>query len=186
MSNIFTYFFFLIVTLAAIGLYSIASISIKKIDYFIGPIICYFVPFIFMDKIVETDNNLLLTLTTIIVGTILFIVGLIVEVIVPLKKQSRATIEYCNKFNKQYGYKAFLIREYRPLCLYLENGRYVSIITLSEGNYVITVRGHIFYKKIKTTDVPIEHVEVSCDCTEAIDKAIELLQKNDQLLIFKE
>ena len=139
-----------------------------------------------MDKIVETDNDLLLTLTTIIAGTIFFVIGLIYKIILPLKKQSRATIEYCSKFNEQYGYKSFLIREYRPLCLYLENGRYVSIITLSEKEHVITVRGPVFYNKIKTTDVPIEHIEVFCDYSTAIDKAIELLQRNDQLLIFKE
>lgn len=184
--NRFAYFFFLVITLATTGLYSIASINIKKFEYFIGPIICYFVPFIFMDKIVGTDSDLVLTLITIIVGTILFIGGLVVEVIVPLKKQSKATIEYCNNFTEQYGYKSFLIREYQPLCLYLENGRYVSIISLNNDNYVITVRGYIFYKKIKTTDVPIEHLEVSCDYFKVIDKAIELLQKNDQLLIFKE
>ena len=139
-----------------------------------------------MDKIIGTDSDLVLTLITIIVGTILFIGGLVAEVIVPLKKQCRATIEYCSKFTEQYGYKSFLIREYQPLCLYLENGRYVSIITLSEMEHVITVRGSVFYNKIKTTDVPIEHIEVFCDYSTAIDKSIELLQRNDQLLIFKE
>lgn len=182
----FAYFFFLVITLAAIGLYTLASISIKKIDYFISPIVYYFVPFVFMDKIVETNNDLLLTLITIIVGTIFFIIGLVYKVILPIKKQSKATIEYCSEFNEQYGYKSFLIREYRPLCLYLENGRYVSIITLNEGYYIVTVRGQIFYNKIKTTDVPIEHIEISCDYSNAIDKAIELLQKNDQFLIYKE
>ena len=79
-----------------------------------------------------------------------------------------------------------MVREYLPLCLYLENGRYVSIITLGDEYYAITVRGFVFYKKIKTTNVPIEHIEVSCSYSEVIEKSIELLQKNDQIMIHKD
>lgn len=180
------YFLFIVVTLATLGLYSIAGIAIKKIDYFIGPILCYFIPFIFMDKIVGTSKDILLTLITIIIGTILFVGGLILEVIIPLKKQKKATIEYCDKFIEEYGSMAFQTRDYFPLYLYLENGRCVSLFSIEEDYYAITVRGSIFYKKIKTADVPIEHIEVSCSYSEAINKAIELLQKNDQIFIFKE
>ena len=180
------YFLFIVVTLATLGLYLIASVSIKRIDCFIGPILCYFIPFVFMDKIVGTENNLLLTLVSIIVGTLLFAYCLIIEVIIPLKKQSKATVEYCKIFEEKYGPISFMIRDYQPLCLYLESGRYVSIITLEDEYYAITVRGFIFYKKIKTTDVPIEHIEVSCTYPEAIEKAIELLQNNDQIIIRKD
>ena len=179
------YFIFIVITIATVGLYSIASLSIKRIDYFIGPIFCYFIPFIFMDKIVKTGNSLLLALITIIVGTLFFAYGLIFEVIIPLKKQSKATAEYSNKFFEQYGYKAFSIGDYQSLSLYLENGRYVSIITLKEGSYAITVKGQICYKKIWIKDVPIDHIELSCDYSQAIKKGVELLQKNDQLYIFK-
>lgn len=183
--NDFIYFLFIVVTLAALGLCLVASISIKKISYFISPILCFFLPFVFMDKIVGTNNDILLFLITIMAGTILFVFGLIFEVIIPLKKQRKATVEYENKFTKQYSYKAYMIREYQPLCLYLESGRYVSIITLQEEYYVITVRGFVFYNKIRTSEVPIEHIEVSCNYSQAIDKAIKLLQKNDQIFIFK-
>ena len=183
--NDFIYFLFIVVTLAALGLCLVASISIKKISYFISPILCFFLPFVFMDKIVGTNNDILLFLITIMAGTVLFVFGLIFEVIIPLKKQRKATVEYENKFTKQYSYKAYMIREYQPLCLYLESGRYVSIITLQEEYYVITVRGFVFYNKIRTSEVPIEHIEVSCNYSQAIDKAIKLLQKNDQIFIFK-
>lgn len=79
-----------------------------------------------------------------------------------------------------------MIREYKPICFYLENGRYVALRTLEDEYYAITVRGSIFYKKIKTTDVPIEHIEVCCRHYEAINKSIELLQKNDEVFIIKE
>ena len=71
--NDFIYFLFIVVTLAALGLCLVASISIKKISYFISPILCFFLPFVFMDKIVGTNNDILLFLITIMAGTVLFV-----------------------------------------------------------------------------------------------------------------
>lgn len=180
------YFGFIVTSLALSGLFVLTGLKIKRIEYFIGPVLCYFLPFIFMDKIVGTENNLLLTLVTITVGTLLLSYCIVFEVIKPIKKQNKATYEYCKNFNEKNGSIAFMIREYKPICFYLENGRYVALRTLEDEYYAITVRGSIFYKKIKTTDVPIEHIEVCCSYSKAIDKAIELLQSNDQIFVFKE
>lgn len=139
-----------------------------------------------MDKIVGTENNLLLALVTIIVGTLLLSYFVFFEMIIPIKKQNKATYEYCKKFNEKNGSIAFMTREYEPLRLYLENGRYVAIIAIEDEHYAITVRGFVFYNKIRTTDVPIEHIEVACSYSEAINKAVELLQRNDQIFIVKE
>ena len=79
-----------------------------------------------------------------------------------------------------------MTREYEPICLYLENGRYVALRTLEDEYYAITVRGSVFYNKVRTTNVPIEHIEVCCSYSEAINKSIELLQKNDEVFIIKE
>lgn len=180
------YFGFIVTSLALIGLFVLTGFKVKKIEYFLGPVLCYFLPFIFMDKIVGTENNLLLTLVTIIVGTLLLSYCIVFEVIIPIKKQNKATYEYCKKFNEKNGSIAFMKRDYKQLCFYLENGRYVALITLEDEHYAITVRGSIFYNKIQTTDVPIEHIEVFCSYSEAINKSIEFLQKNDEVFIIKE
>lgn len=180
------YFGFIVTSLALTGLFVLTGFKVKKIEYFLGPVLCYFLPFIFMDKIVGTENNLLLTLVTIIVGTLLLSYCIVFEVIIPIKKQNKATYEYCKKFNEKNGSIAFMKRDYKQLCFYLENGRYVALITLEDEHYAITVRGSIFYNKIQTTDVPIEHIEVFCSYSEAINKSIELLQKNDEVIIIKE
>lgn len=180
------YFVFIVTSLALTGLFVLISLKVKRIEYFLGPVLCYFLPFVFMDKIVGTENNLLLTLVTIIVGTLLLSYCMVFEVIKPIKKRNKATHEYCIKFNEKYGSIAFMTREYKSISFYLENGRYVALITLEDEHYAITVRGYVFYNKIRTTDVPIEHVEVNCSYSQAIDKAIELLQSNDQIFVFKE
>lgn len=185
-NNSVIYFVFIVTSLALTGLFVLTGLKAKRIEYFLGPVLCYFLPFIFMDKIVGTENNILLTIVTLIVGTLLLSYCLVFKVIMPIKKQSKATYEYCKKFNEKHGSIAFMTREYDPLCLYLENGRYVAIIAIEDEHYAITVRGFVFYNKIRTTDVPIEHIEVACSYSEAINRAVELLQENNQLLIFKE
>lgn len=184
-NNSVIYFVFIVASLSLTGLFVLTGLKIRRIEYFLAPILCYFIPFIFMDKIVGTENNVILTLITLIVGSLLLAYLFVFEVIIPLKKQNKATLEYYNLFQEKYGSISFLVREYKPLYLYLENGRYVSIITLENEYFAITVRGSIFYKNIKTTDVPIEHIEVSCSYSDAINKAIELLEKNDQIIINK-
>ena len=69
--------------------------------------------------------------------------------------------------------------------LYLENGRYVSIITYANNQYAIAVKGSIFYKKIKTEEVVIDYLEIEGTYEEAISKGLELLEKNNQLFVFK-
>lgn len=180
------YFGFIVSSLALTGLFILTGFKVKRIEYFLGPVLCYFLPFVFMDKIVGTENNLLLTLVTITVGTLLLSYCIVFEVIIPIKKQNKATYEYCKKFNEKTRSIAFMTRDYKQLCFYLENGRYVALISLEDEHYAITVRGSIFYNKIRTTDVPIEHIEVFCSYSEAINKSIELLQKNDEVFIIKE
>ena len=185
-NNDVIYFGFIITSLALTGLFVLTGLKVKKIEYFLGPVLCYFLPFIFMDKIVGIENNLLLTLVTITVGTLLLSYCIVFEVIIPIKKQNKATYEYCKKFNEKTRSIAFMTRDYKQLCFYLENGRYVALITLEDEHYAITVRGSIFYNKVRTTNVPIEHIEVFCSYSEAINKSIELLQKNDEVFIIKE
>ena len=180
------YFVFIVTSLALTGLFVLTGLKAKRIEYFLGPALCFFLPFVFMDKIVGTENNLFLTLVTIIVGTLLLSYCMVFEVIKPIKKQNKATYEYCKKFNEKNGSIAFMTREYKPICFYLENGRYVALRTLEDEYYAITVRGSVFYNKVRTTKVPIEHIEVCCSYSEAIKKSIELLQKNDEVFIIKE
>lgn len=180
------YFIFTVILVALLGLSVIVKWKNGK-NYLITPYLCYFVLFVFMDKIIETENELILALVTLIGGTLLSAYFLIVSVILPHKKQKKATAEFQTEFYKTHTNVSWVdYRDHLPLNLYLENGRYVSVFSYDENNHTIAVCGSIFYKKVKTTTVTIEQVEIICTYAEAIAKAIEMLQDNDKLFIFKD
>ena len=186
--NDVVYFGFIVILFAAVGINMVTSIEMPNLKLY-DPVIGYFLTFIFLDKIIKTDNNPLLLVGTIIFGSIILAWIIVTEVVTPIKKTQRATAEYNESFTSKFGeVKNFSLdyRDYFPLLLYLENGRYVSVITLSDNHYEIAVKGSIFYKKIKTTEVVIDYLEVECTYEEAIGKALELLENNNQVFIFKE
>ena len=123
------------------------------------------------------------------VGTAIFVYWLICAVIIPRKKRKKATAEYKEKFYKEHGQINSLsgdFRDYIALNLFLESGRRVLIFSLNGTQYEITVMGTIRYKNILTEEVPIDYLKIECDYAKAVAKAIELLEKNDQLFISKE
>jgi len=186
--NNVVYFAFIVVAIAATGIFVVTGVKAQKMNLY-EPILAFFVPFVFLDQIVKTENNTLLLLGTVVFG-VLFTAWRIYEgVIVPDSKTKKATSEYSQSFEAQYGHPKSASVDYRDIWrqrLYLENGRHVCIGTLGDDWYEIVVWGSVFYKRVKTKDVIIDHIEVECTYEEAIAKALELLEKNNQPLIFRE
>ena len=186
--NNVVYFNFIVVVIAVTGLFVVTGVKVHRMNLY-EPILAFFVPFVFLDQIIKTENNTLILWGTVIFG-VLFTAWRIYEgVIVPDGKTKKATLEYSQSFEAQYGLPKSATVDYRDIWrqrLYLENGRHVCIGTLGDDWYEIVVWGSVFYKKIKTRDVIIDYMEVECTYEEAIAKALELLEKNNRLLIFKE
>lgn len=186
--NYVVYFNFIVIAIAATGIFVVTGVKAQKMNLY-EPLLAFFVPFAFLDRIVKTENNIMLLLGTVIFG-VLFTAWRVYEgVIVPDRKTTKATLEYGQSFKAQYGLPKSATVDYRDIWrqrLYLENGRHVCIGTLGDDWYEIVVWGSVFYRKVKTRDVVIDHIEVECTYEEAITKALELLEKNNQPLIFKE
>ena len=186
--NYVVYFNFIVIAIAATGIFVVTGVKAQKMNLY-EPLLAFFVPFAFLDRIVKTENNIMLLLGTVIFG-VLFTAWRVYEgVIVPDRKTTKATLEYGQSFKAQYGLPKSATVDYRDIWrqrLYLENGRHVCIGTLGDDWYEIVVWGSVFYRKVKTRDVVIDHIEVECTYEEAITKALELLEKNNEPLIFKE
>ena len=185
--NYVVYFNFIVIAIAATGIFVVTGVKAQKMNLY-EPLLAFFVPFAFLDRIVKTENNIMLLLGTVIFG-VLFTAWRVYEgVIVPDRKTTKATLEYGQSFKAQYGLPKSATVDYRDIWrqrLYLENGRHVCIGTLGDDWYEIVVWGSVFYRKVKTRDVVIDHIEVECTYEEAITKALELLEKNNEPLIFK-
>ena len=185
--NDVVYLGFIVVLIAAFGLNLVTSVKMPNLKIY-ELVLGYFVTFIFLDKIIKFENNPLLLFGTIIFGTIILSWIIIAAILIPIKKTKKATQEYNESFTAKYGLvknSSLDYRDYFPLLLYLENGRYVSIITYANNQYAIAVKGSIFYKKIKTEEVVIDYLETEGTYEEAISKGLELLEKNNQLFVFK-
>ena len=188
LGNDLLYFIFIIVTIELTGIVIITGVQVQNLNLY-ELILAFFIPFLFFDKIIKIDNEPLLIIGTIIFSIILVSFVLIARVIIPINKIKKATLEYNENFKAKYGpikYEDMDFRDFQPLELYLETGRHVLIMPLVNNHYCITVQGSLFYKKIKTKEVIIDYMEIEGTYEEAINKAIELLEKNNQLLIFKD
>ena len=180
------YFGFLCIFLSYIGLCFVTGTRFEQMNL-LEPLVVFFVAFVAIEKLQLQSADLVL-IWTIVVGTVVSVPLIICEIVVPIKKRKQATLKYNEKYLAEYGSvkESTDCRDYLPSLLYLETGRYASIVRFSQSQYAIAIKGVVCFKKIKTNEVIIDYIEKECDYQEAIETALYMLEKNNELFIFRD
>jgi len=167
-----------------IGIYGFCILCdtyIKGLIYSFGPILCYALPLVIVYYLFKINTEWIIGLSTILCGSLLFIIFIIFAVVIPMKKTNNTYMNYWKDMNNKYSEIDDLsdyvsINNY--LIFYKKDGSHVVIIENKNNESSIHLKGNRIINKVLLKDVTIDYFKLNDTFDNCVKTAISLLENH--------
>ena len=154
---------------------------LKGLIYSFGPVLCYALPLVVTYYLLNITNELIIGLSTIIIGSILFIIFIVLLVVLPMKKYNKTYMKYWNDTNERYpeledGY-VYLDVKYN-IGLYKKDGTHINIFEMNDKEVLIILKGKKKVNGVILNDAVIDYIKVNDSFDNSISTAIKILENH--------
>ena len=164
------------------GFCILCDAPIKGIAYSLIPVVCYALPLVIVYYIINVDTEWIIGLSTIVFGSVLFMLFMVIAVVKPIKKKNAASIKYWNLLEEKYP-RMHNQRDYigveNYITLWKKDGTNVTIFEYKKERYSIVLTGKILFEGIKLDNVMLDYIESKDTYENCVKKGIELLENNN-------
>lgn len=168
----------------SIGIYGFCILCgalIKGLAYSVLPVLCYALPLVVVYYIIHVETEWIIGLSTIVFGSVLFMLFMYLVVVRPIKKKNAASIKYWNLLEEKYPrmhHHIDYIRVENCITLWKKDGTNVTIFEYEKERYSIVLTGEILFEGVKLDNVILDYIESKETFENCVKKGIELLEKN--------
>ncbi len=169
----------------SIGIYGFCILCgalIKGLAYSVLPVLCYALPLVVVYYIIHVETEWIIGLSTIVFGSVLFMLFMYLVVVRPIKKKNAASIKYWNLLEEKYPrmhHHRDYIRVENYITLWKKDGTNVTIFEYKKERYSIVLTGKILFEGIKLDNVMLDYIESKETFENCVKKGIELLENNN-------
>lgn len=174
---------FIILLGLVVGIYGFCIMLkayIKGLFYSFTPILCYAIPLVLIYYGFNVKTDWIIGLSTILIGSLLFILFMLFVVVFPMKKYNNALVKYWNILDEKYP-DIDDISDYvslkNILSFYKSDGTHVNIFEHSKNTSSIILKGKVKFEDVILKDVAIKYLKVKDSFDNSVMKAIELLEE---------
>ena len=164
------------------GFCILCDAPIKGIVYSLLPVLCYALPLVIVYYIINVDTEWIIGLSTIIFGSILFVLFMVIAVVKPMKKKNAASIKYWNLLEEKYPKMQHYSDYYHlhsGIAFWKKDGTHVSIFEYKKGYYSIILTGSILFEGVKLDNEILIYIESKNTFDNCVKMGLELLEKNN-------
>lgn len=164
-----------------LGIYGFAILCdapAKGILYSALPVLCYALPLAIVYYLIGIKTEWIIGLSTVVCGSILFVLFICFVVVMPFKRYNKARNEYWNQLKEKYP-KIKHPREYSDainnLTFWQKDGTHISICEVREEYSSIILTGKIKINNIEIKDAILYYAEENDIFENCVEKGIEIL-----------
>ena len=165
------------------GFCILCDAPIKGIAYSLIPVVCYALPLVIVYYFINVDTEWIIGLSTIIFGSILFVLFMVIAVVKPIKKKNAALIKYWNLLEEKYPkihHHSDYYHLHSGIAFWKKDGTHILIYEYKKGCYSITLIGNIIFESVKITDSILNYIEMKDTLDNCVKKGIELLMEHNR------
>ena len=165
------------------GFCILCDAPIKGIAYSLIPVVCYALPLVIVYYFINVDTEWIIGLSTIIFGSILFVLFMVIAVAKPIKKKNAALIKYWNLLEEKYPkihHHSDYYHLHSGIAFWKKDGTHILIYEYKKGCYSITLIGNIIFESVKITDSILNYIEMKDTLDNCVEKGIELLMEHNR------
>lgn len=169
----------------SIGIYGFCILCgavIKGIVYSILPVLCYAIPLVIVYYIIKVETGWIVGLSTIVFGSVLFILFMYLVVVRPVKKKNAASIKYWNLLEEKYPsihHHTDYLRAKNYISFWKKDGTNVIIFEYKKERYSIVLTGKILFEGVRLDNVILEYIESKDTFENCVHKGLEILKGNN-------
>lgn len=170
----------------SVGIYGfciLCDAAIKGIYYSTIPVLCYALPLVIVYYLLGIKTEWIIGLSTILFGSLLFILFMIFTVVKPLKKYNKVSIEYYDMIETKYSNMKYLnnfIHKNVYLTFWKKDGTHIDIFEYKEGCFAIVLSGKIIFNDVLLKNVIISYKEEKDDFDTCVLNALKILNEYNE------
>ena len=169
----------------SIGIYGFCILCgalIKGLAYSVLPVLCYALPLVVVYYIIHVETEWIIGLSTIVFGSVLFMLFMYLVVVRPVKKKNAASIKYWNLLEEKYPrihHHTDYLRAKNYISFWKKDGTNITIFEYKKERYSIVLTGKILFEGVRLDNVILEYIESKDTFENCVYKGLEILKGNN-------